>query len=242
MAKMRIDKLLSNVGIGTRKEVKKFIKEGLVLVNGNTVEDAGLIINTETDEILFDSKKIHYKEFIYIMMNKPKGVISATYDPIEKTVIDLLPQELKARNPFPVGRLDKDTEGLLLITNDGNLAHKLLSPKKNAIKKYYAEILGFVNERDIKAFKEGIVLKDGYKTLPADLEILLSSEVSKVYVYIREGKYHQIKRMFESVGKKVVYLKRLAMGSLTLDENLKPGQWRELSYEELAFLKKSIQK
>lgn len=240
MAKMRIDKLLSNIGIGTRKEVKKFIKEGLVLVNGNTVKDAGLIINTETDEILFDGKKIYYKEFIYIMMNKPKGVISATYDPIEKTVIDLLPQELKARNPFPVGRLDKDTEGLLLITNDGDLAHKLLSPKKNVIKKYYAKILGFVNESNIKAFNEGIVLEDGYKTLPANLEILSSSDVSKVYVYIREGKYHQIKRMFESVGKKVIYLKRLAMGNLTLDENLKPGEWRELSEEELSFLKKSI--
>ncbi|KHO61532.1 pseudouridine synthase [Thermoanaerobacter sp. YS13] len=240
MAKMRIDKLLSNIGIGTRKEVKKFIKEGLVLVNGNIVKDAGLIINTEIDEILFDGKKLNYKEFIYIMINKPKGVISATSDPIEKTVIDLLPQELKARNPFPVGRLDKDAEGLILITNNGNLAHKLLSPKKNVIKKYYAEILGFVNESDIKAFIEGIVLEDGYKTLPANLEILSSSDVSKVYVYIREGKYHQIKRMFESVGKKVIYLKRLAMGSLTLDENLKPGEWRELSEEELSLLKKSI--
>lgn len=241
MAKMRIDKLLSNIGIGTRKEVKKFIKEGLVLVNGNTVKDAGLIVDTESDEILFDGEKINYKEFIYIMINKPKGVISATYDEVEKTVIDLLPQELKARNPFPVGRLDKDTEGLLLITNDGDLAHQLLSPKKNVIKKYYAEILGFVNESDIKAFNEGIILEDGYKTLHANLEILFSSsDVSKVYVYIREGKYHQIKRMFESVGKKVIYLKRLAMGSLTLDENLKPGEWRELSEEELSFLKKSI--
>ncbi|HHY79077.1 pseudouridine synthase [Thermoanaerobacter sp. RKWS2] len=241
MAKMRIDKLLSNIGIGTRKEVKKFIKEGLVLVNGNTVKDAGLIVDTESDEILFDGEKINYKEFIYIMINKPKGVISATYDEVEKTVIDLLPQELKARNPFPVGRLDKDTEGLLLITNDGDLAHQLLSPKKNVIKKYYAEILGFVNESDIKAFNEGIILEDGYKTLPANLEILFSSsDVSKVYVYIREGKYHQIKRMFESVGKKVIYLKRLAMGNLTLDENLKPGEWRELSEKELSFLKKSI--
>ncbi|SHF36374.1 16S rRNA pseudouridine516 synthase [Thermoanaerobacter uzonensis DSM 18761] len=241
MTKMRIDKLLSNIGIGTRKEVKKFIKEGLVLVNGNTVKDAGLIVDTESDEILFDGEKINYKEFIYIMINKPKGVISATSDPIEKTVIDLLPQELKARNPFPVGRLDKDTEGLLLITNDGDLAHQLLSPKKNVIKKYYAEILGFVNESDIKAFNEGIILEDGYKTLPANLEILCSSsDVSKVYVYIREGKYHQIKRMFESVGKKVIYLKRLAMDSLTLDENLKPGEWRELSEEELSLLKKSI--
>lgn len=241
MAKIRIDKLLSNTGIGTRKEAKKFIKEGLVLVNGNTVKDAGLIVDTESDEILFDGEKINYKEFIYIMINKPKGVISATYDEVEKTVIDLLPQELKARNPFPVGRLDKDTEGLLLITNDGDLAHQLLSPKKNVIKKYYAEILGFVNESDIEAFNEGIILENGYKTLPANLEILFSSsDVSKVYVYIREGKYHQIKRMFESVGKKVIYLKRLAMGSLTLDENLKPGEWRQLSEEELSFLKKSI--
>ncbi|MGB9680324.1 MAG: pseudouridine synthase [Thermoanaerobacteraceae bacterium] len=241
MAKMRIDKLLSNIGIGTRKEVKKIINKGFVLVNSNIIKDSGLIVNTETDEILLNGKKIEYKEFLYIMMNKPNGVISATYDFKEKTVIDLLTGELKSRNLFPVGRLDKDTEGLLLITNDGDLAHQLLSPKKNVVKKYYAEISDFVDNKDIKAFNEGVILEDGYKTLPANLEILISSsDVSKVYVYIREGKYHQIKRMFESVGKKVIYLKRLAMGSLTLDKNLKPGDWRELSEEELSMLKKSI--
>jgi len=240
MSKMRIDKLLSNIGIGTRKEVKKIINKGFVLVNSNIIKNSGLIINTETDEILLNGKKIEYKEFLYIMMNKPNGVISATYDFKEKTVIDLLPSELKSRNLFPVGRLDKDTEGLLLITNDGELAHKLLSPKKNVVKKYYAEISDFVDNKDIKAFNEGVILEDGYKTLPAKLEILSSHDGSKVFVYITEGKYHQIKRMFESIGKKVIYLKRLAMGSLTLDENLKPGDWRELSEEELSMLKKSI--
>ncbi|HHW58353.1 MAG TPA: rRNA pseudouridine synthase [Clostridia bacterium] len=240
MAKMRIDKLLANMGIGTRKEVKNFIKKGLVSVNGRIIKDNSLLVNTDLDTILFEGKKINYQEFIYIMMNKPQGIISATYDPIEKTVIDLLPNELKARHPFPVGRLDKDTEGLLIITNDGELAHKLLSPKKKVIKKYYVEIQGFVTENDIDSFAKGIVFKDGYKTLPAKLEILSSCDISKVYVYITEGKYHQIKRMFESIGKKAIYLKRLAMGNLQLDEKLQPGEWRILSDQELYLLKNSI--
>ncbi|WKV07659.1 pseudouridine synthase [Thermoanaerobacterium sp. CMT5567-10] len=241
MAKMRIDKLLSNMGFGTRREVKDFIKEGLVTVNGRTVNDPGLIIETDKDDIIFNDEKISYRKYIYIMMNKPKGVISATYDPSEKTVLELLPDDIKARKVFPAGRLDKDTEGLLLLTNDGILAHKLLSPKKHVYKKYYAEISGFIDEDDISLFSNGIVLDDGYKTMPADLEIISSGSISKVYVSIKEGKYHQIKRMFESLGSKVIYLKRLSMGYLNLDENLKEGEWRELTDDELKLLLSSVE-
>lgn len=240
MAKMRIDKLLSNIGIGTRKEVKKFIKDGSVEINKKVVNNPGVIVNTDIDEILLNGKAVNYKEYIYIIMNKPNGVVSATYDPVDRTVIDLLSDELKSREPFPVGRLDKDTEGFLLITNDGNLAHRLLSPKKNIIKTYYAEISGFVDDDDITAFNDGITLDDGYKTLPAGLEILSSGPTSRVYVHIKEGKYHQVKRMFEALGCKVVYLKRLSMGNLSLDESLKPGEWRELTDSEIALLKESI--
>lgn len=241
MAKMRIDKLLSNMGFGTRKEVKGFIKESLVTVNGKTVNDPGLIVETDKDNIIFNDEKIFYSEHIYIMMNKPKGVISATYDPSEKTVLDLLPDDIKARKVFPAGRLDKDTEGLLLLTNDGILAHKLLSPKKHVYKKYYAEISGFVDQDDVLLFSSGIVLDDGYKTMPAKLEIISSGSISKVYVSIKEGKYHQIKRMFESLGSKVIYLKRLSIGYLNLDKNLKVGEWRELTDDELKLLLSSVQ-
>ncbi|MDN5316784.1 MAG: rRNA pseudouridine516 synthase [Thermoanaerobacterium sp.] len=241
MAKMRIDKLLSNMGFGTRKEVKGFIKEGLVTVNGKTVNDPGLIVETDKDNIIFNDEKIFYREYIYIMMNKPKGVISATYDPSEKTVLDLLPDDIKTRKVFPAGRLDKDTEGLLLLTNDGILAHKLLSPKKHVYKKYYAEISGFVDQDDVLLFSSGIVLDNGYKTMPADLEIISSGSISKVCVSIKEGKYHQIKRMFEALGSKVTYLKRLSMGYLNLDKNLKEGEWRELTDDELKLLLSSVE-
>ncbi len=236
MAKMRLDKLLAHSGIGTRKEVKKLIKKGVITVNGQIAKDAGMIVDTARDEVFMGNDKIDYKEVVYIMMNKPKGVITSTYDPSERTVIDLLPPEMTLLNPFPVGRLDKDTEGLLLITNDGELAHKLLSPKKGVVKKYYAQIQGIVDENDVKAFKEGITLEDGYKTLPARLEILRAGSTSEVYIYLSEGKYHQIKRMFKALGKQVIYLKRIAMGCLILDENLKPGEWRELTKEEVESL------
>ncbi len=236
MAKMRLDKLLAHSGIGTRKEVKKLIKKGVITVNGQIAKDAGMIVDTARDEVFMGNDKIDYKEVVYIMMNKPKGVITSTYDPSERTVIDLLPPEMTLLNPFPVGRLDKDTEGLLLITNDGELAHKLLSPKKGVVKKYYAQTQGIVDENDVKAFKEGITLEDGYKTLPARLEILRAGSTSEVYIYLSEGKYHQIKRMFKALGKQVIYLKRIAMGCLILDENLKPGEWRELTKEEVESL------
>jgi len=240
MAKIRLDKLLAHSGIGTRKQVKKLIRKGIITVNGKPVRDAGMIVDTSCDEIFMGNEKINYKEVIYIMMNKPKGVITSTYDPSERTIIDLLPPEVTALNPFPVGRLDKDTEGLLLITNDGELAHKLLSPKNGVVKKYYAQIEGFVNENDARAFEEGITLEDGYRTLPARLEIIHTANVSEVYIYLTEGKYHQIKRMFKALGKRVAYLKRVAMGSLILDENLKPGEWRELTEEEVISLQRLI--
>jgi len=240
MAKMRLDKLLAHAGVGTRKQVKKLIKKGAVTVNGQPARDAGMIIDPSHDEVFMDDARINYREMIYIMMNKPKGVITSTYDPSERTVVDLLPPEMTILNPSPVGRLDKDTEGLLLITNDGELAHRLLSPKKKVVKKYYAQIQGIVDENDVQAFEEGITLEDGYKTLPAGLEIIRAADVSEVYVYLTEGKYHQVKRMFKALDKHVIYLKRVAMGSLILDEDLEPGKWRELTEEEVASLKESI--
>ncbi|AEF16124.1 pseudouridine synthase Rsu [Thermoanaerobacterium xylanolyticum LX-11] len=237
MSKMRIDKLLSNMGYGSRKEIKNFIKECLVAINDVIIDDPGFTVQPDKDVITFRNEKVSYKEYIYIMMNKPKGVICATYDPSERTVVDLLPHHIKSRKVFPAGRLDKDTEGLLLITNDGELSHKLLSPKKHVFKKYYAEVLGFIDEDDASLFSEGILLDDGYKTMPATLEIISSGNISKVYISIREGKYHQIKRMFEAIDSKVIYLKRLSIGKLKLDENLKEGEWRELNEEEIKLLK-----
>ena len=173
------------------------------------------------------------------MMNKPKDVVSSTDDPVNRTVLDLLEEEHLIFNPFPAGRLDKDTEGLLLLTNDGKLAHELLSPKKGVNKTYYAEVDGFVEESYIDRFKEGIILDDGYKTLPSKLEILESSAFSKVKLTIKEGKFHQVKRMFEAFNMEVVYLKRISMGGLELDKNLSLGEYRELTEKEIQLLKEN---
>ncbi|HRU41974.1 MAG TPA: 16S rRNA pseudouridine(516) synthase, partial [Candidatus Diapherotrites archaeon] len=173
---------------------------------------------------------------IYIMMNKPQGVISATEDSRERTVIDLLSDEFKAFKPFPVGRLDKDTEGLLLLTNDGQLAHRLLSPKKHVPKTYIAKVAGRVSEEDAEAFSNGVTLEDGYRTMASRLEILVRGSISLVEVTIYEGKFHQVKRMFQAVGKEVIFLKRISMGELKLDETLEPGEYRELNEEELRIL------
>jgi 16S rRNA pseudouridine516 synthase len=236
----RLDKVLSNMGYGTRKEVKALVKNGRVTLNGSVVKDSSMHIEPEKDEIYINGEKLCYKKYIYLMMNKPKGVISATYDGYDKTVIDLLSVEDAIFNPAPVGRLDKDTVGLLLITNDGELNHRLLSPKKHVSKRYYARIEGRVTDEDVLKFKEGILLDDGYKTLSSELYILKSDEESEIEVVIYEGKYHQVKRMFESVGKKVLYLKRFEMGPLKLDESLKEGEYRELSDEELKKLEESV--
>jgi 16S rRNA pseudouridine516 synthase len=229
----RLDKVLGNLGYGTRKEIKKFIKDGIIEVDGRAADDPGMHVNPETQSISVNGKDIGYKKFIYIMLNKPDGVISATEDNREETVLDILPDEYFRFNPSPVGRLDKDTVGLLLLTNDGSLAHMLLSPKKHVPKVYRASIQGEVTQEDVKKFKDGVTLDDGYKTMPAVLNIVESGENSVIEVEIFEGKYHQVKRMFESVGKKVIFLERLSMGPLTLDRNLNRGESRELTDEEL---------
>lgn len=234
---MRIDKLLSNSGFGSRKEVKILLKSKAVEVNGETVRDPKFHVDEKTDEISVAGEPVVYREFIYLMMNKPQGVISATEDRFDETVIDLLTEDEQRFEPFPVGRLDKDTEGLLLITNDGKLAHELLSPKKHVDKTYYARINSPVTDEDIEAFKLGVVLDDGYETKPAQLNILRSGEESEIELTITEGKFHQVKRMFESVNKQVVFLKRLSMGPLPLDETLALGEYRELTEDELTKLK-----
>lgn len=234
---MRLDKLLANMGYGSRKEVKQLLKKGAVQVNAKPVKDAALHVNPEQDEVTILGEQVVYKEFIYLMLNKPQGVISATEDDRDRTVIDLLDGEHRHFNPFPVGRLDKDTEGFLLITNDGKLAHELLSPKKEVPKTYYAHIDGRVDEVDIEKFAQGVTLDDGYFTKPGQLNVLQSGETSEIELTITEGKFHQVKRMFEAVGKRVVYLKRLSMGPLELDSTLRLGEYRELTEEEVAMLR-----
>ncbi|WP_042345226.1 pseudouridine synthase [Bacillus massiliigorillae] len=230
---MRIDKMLANIGFGTRKEVKKLLKTGAVKVDGVTVKDAKQHVDPEQQVIMVHGEEVEYREFIYLMMNKPQGLLSATEDDRQETVLDILEEEDRVFAPFPVGRLDKDTEGLLLITNDGQLAHRLLSPKKHVPKTYFAVIKGEVTEADVVAFREGVTLEDGYETKPGELEIIKSGLTSDIKLTITEGKFHQVKRMFEAVDKKVIYLKRLTMGNLQLDETLELGEYRELTDEEL---------
>lgn len=235
--KLRIDKMLSNSGLGSRKQIKSDAKKGFIEVNGIVEKDSSKIIDTEKDLVKYKGEVIKYVQYIYLMMNKPQGVISATEDNYAKTVIDLLKDEDKFYKPFPVGRLDKDTEGLLLITNDGQLSHNLLSPKKQVDKTYYVEVAEEVTEEDVESFEEGIVLKeDNYKTLPAKLQIIESGYPSICLVTIREGKFHQVKRMFKALNNEVIYLKRISMGPLKLDETLKPGQYRHLTEKELIAL------
>lgn len=236
--KERLDKILSNMGYGSRKVVKNYIKDGLVKVNQAIILDNGYKVNPYEESIFFKGEEILYRKYIYIMMNKPQGLVSSTEDPLTKTVIDLLDEDYLIYKPFPVGRLDKDTEGLMLISNDGKLAHELLSPKKGVNKRYYAEINGYVEKEHIKVFSQGIILDDGYKTLPAELEIVESDLFSKIYLTIQEGKYHQVKRMFESLSMKVVFLKRVSMGELILDSALQLGEYREITDEELKLLKR----
>lgn len=232
--KLRLDKLLSNMGKGSRNEVRDALKYGQVKVNGSVVKSGKIKVDTDLDQVLFQGMPVKYQKHIYLMMNKPQGVISATEDNHHKTVIDLLGEDVNFYNVFPVGRLDIDTEGLLILTDDGDLAHNLLSPKKHVPKKYYAVIDGLVTPEDIKRFSEGITLDDGYLCKSSELEILsASNEKSEIELVIYEGKFHQVKRMFEAVDKHVVFLKRLEMGALALDESLVKGAYRQLTDEEL---------
>lgn len=234
---MRLDKFLVHVGIGTRTQVKTTVKQGRVSINNVIVKKSDVKVNVEKDVIKFDNDVLVYSEFVYFMLNKPKGVVSATNDKTQKTVVDLIDTHVK--DIFPVGRLDKDTTGLLMITNDGKLAHELLSPKKHVNKVYIAKVDKQLPAQIIEDFKKGIILDDGYNCLPAFLEIL---DNTTAQVTIQEGKFHQIKRMFESCDNKVVDLKRVQMGPLKLDEQLKLGEYRQLSVEEVLLLKNATKK
>ncbi len=234
----RLDKVLANSGYGSRRDVKKLVKAALVEVDGEIVKSSDIQVDIKTSEILIKGEQLVYKKYVYYIMNKPEGVVSATFDNYDKTVIDLLTPYDASFNPFPVGRLDKDTVGLLMLTNDGEMNHRLISPRWHVNKVYYAEIDNFVDEEDIKAFKDGIILDDEYKCMPAVLKIISSDvEMSKVEVVVQEGKFHQVKRMFIARGKEVVYLRRVKFGPISLDESLKEGEYRELSEPEIEVLK-----
>ncbi|MBB2183095.1 rRNA pseudouridine synthase [Lachnospiraceae bacterium MD1] len=233
---LRLDKFLADMGIGTRSEVKNWIRQGRVKLNSQICKQPESKVTPSLDEVCFDDKPINYSKYSYFMLHKPAGVVSATTDTINRTVLDLIAEERK-KDLFPVGRLDKDTEGLLLITNDGELAHELLSPRKHVDKVYYTKVRGKVTEQDVEAFLQGVDIKEEKLTLPAHLKILISDEISEVELTIQEGKFHQVKRMFEAVGKEVIYLKRLSMGPLLLDPDLNPGDYRPLTIEELEALK-----
>lgn len=233
----RLDKLLSNFGFGTRSKIRLLVKAGAVKVDGKPVKDSGIQVDPENSVIDVDGEILNYRKYVYIMMNKPAGVISATEDYKQRTVLDILPEEFKCFDLFPAGRLDIDTEGLLLLTNDGQLAHEILSPKKHVPKRYYALIDGPVGEEAVASFKAGVVLEDGYKTMPAELFIVKAGQRSEIELVLHEGKFHQVKRMFEAIGRKVLYLKRIRMGGLELDPGLALGQCRELTPEEVGKLK-----
>ncbi|MFC0300955.1 pseudouridine synthase [Virgibacillus soli] len=233
---MRLDKYLANAGtFGSRKDVKVRLRKKVVTVNDEVVTDGSTHINPAQDIVKVENQIVAYEQYIYVMLHKPPGYISATEDGYHKTVIDLLPAKLQHFAPFPVGRLDIDTEGLLLLTNDGKLAHQLTSPKKNVEKKYVAKIEGVVTQEDVKSFAKGVKLDDGYETRPAKLTINSAGTVSEIEVTITEGKFHQVKRMFLAVGKKVIYLKRVSMGKIELDPNLRLGEHRPLTEEEYQY-------
>lgn len=272
---MRLDKMLGNLGYGTRSGIKLLVRQGAVTVNGQRAKDAGMQIDPRADSVAIDGETVRYRDTVYVMLHKPAGVVSATEDKRDRTVLDLIDDDdVTVLSPFPVGRLDKDTEGLLLLTNDGKLSHELLSPRKHVPKTYRALVAGgTVGDTDAEAFARGVTLDDGYVTLPAQLRVIAvvvspleafggganavepelqeaagiarqaiaedytSSPLNWIELTIHEGKFHQVKRMFEAVGKKVLYLRRISMGPLSLDPELKPGQWRELTEEEVDSLR-----
>ncbi len=230
---MRLDKFLALSRTGTRSEVKEHIRKGRVSVNGTVTKDPAARI-VDADEVLLCGRPVVYREHVYYMLNKPAGVVSATEDGTEKTVIDLFPEDIR-KGLFPVGRLDKDSVGLLLVTDDGALSHRLMSPKNHVAKRYLIRTDEPLDQADSEAFGKGIVLGDGTHLLPADLEISEENRTEAI-VTIKEGKYHQIKRMIASCGKRVVYLKRISVGGLSLDPDLQEGNYRELSDEEINIL------
>lgn len=260
MGQIRLDKYLSNAGCGTRTEVKQLLKKGLVAVNGETVVLPERKVDPEKDAVVCQGSRVCLEEYRYFMLNKPAGYLSATEDRHQPVVLDLI-REARKEELFPVGRLDIDTEGLLLLTNDGALAHELLAPKKHVDKTYFAKILGEVTEKECRQFQEGLDIGEKKRTMPAKLVVkqvfqekrsaVFGEEtenenkavcLSEVEVTIQEGKFHQVKRMFEAVDRKVLYLKRLSMGSLLLDETLQPGAYRSLTKEETEGLRRHVKR
>ena len=235
---MRLDKLLAHCGYGTRKEVKDIIKKGYVTVNGEIIKKDKTQINPENDIIKVDDETVVYEKYVYYMLNKPNGYVSATEDNIHPTVVDLI-DEYYRDDLFPVGRLDIDTEGLLILTNDGILAHQLLSPKYHCPKVYYAKIKGIVTNEDIQKFLDGIVIDHEYQCQSAILKVISTdTQTSEIEVEIYEGKFHQVKKMFLAVNKEVLYLKRIRMKNVILDPQLAVGDYRRLTDKELDGLKK----
>ena len=230
MALMRLDKLLGDLGIASRSELKQIIRQGRVTVDGRAVTVPETKVDSETCSITLDGEALRYKSFRYYMMDKPPGVLSATEDGRQRTVLDLVSPEMRRMGLFPVGRLDKDTSGLLLLTNDGDFAHRVISPKSGIEKRYYAQVEGALTQADREAFRQGLVLGDGTKCLPAELELLGEGEC---LVTVMEGKYHQVKRMLASRGAPVKALRRLSIGGLELGTSLPSGGWRELEKADL---------
>ena len=245
MKKIRLDKYLADAGAGTRSEVKKYISKAQVQVNGKTVLNPAEKIEPEEVEVCCRGQVVHVDRYEYYLLHKPAGCVSATEDVRERTVMEFVPSRRK--DLFPVGRLDKDTEGLLLITNDGELAHRLLAPRRHVPKQYFAQIKGKMTQEDAQKFRQGVEIGEKNPTLPAKLEILSVENgeegwISCINLTIEEGKFHQIKRMVQAVGKEVIYLKRISMGPLYLDENLERGQCRPLTEKEIELLKKAATK
>ena len=237
---MRLDKFLVENGLGSRSQVKELLKKGLVLVNGREEKSPKTQINETADEIVVSGQKLTYEKFVYYLLNKPKGYISATEDERHKTVLDLLDETARQKEVFPVGRLDIDTHGLLLLTNNGKLAHAMLSPKKHVEKIYRAKVAGLMNQSDVERFARGIELKD-FTCHPAQLKIVEldeEKEISLVEITLAEGKFHQVKRMVAACGKEVTDLQRLSMGPLQLDPELALGEWRRLTEEEMKSLER----
>ncbi len=235
---MRLDKFLSNSGYGSRKDIRTMVKQGAITVDGKVATDSGMQVDENASDVRINGDAVSYKKYIYIMLNKPDGYVSATYDKKLPVVTQLLGEYENSFEPYPVGRLDIDTEGLLILTNDGDMCHRLLSPKSHVKKKYYviSDIPPTADDAD--AFAKGVELDDGYVTLPGELEF--SSKADETYLTIYEGKFHQVKRMFEAVGKKVTYLRRVSMGNLELDSTLAPGEYRELTETEIKLLNEEI--
>uniref|UniRef100_UPI003FF07F52 pseudouridine synthase n=2 Tax=Candidatus Fimivicinus sp. TaxID=3056640 RepID=UPI003FF07F52 len=233
MPQERIDKLIASQGALSRSDVRRLVKSGAIALNGSPVRDAGQKADPEADQITVSGRPLFISKYLYLMLDKPAGIVSASRDAEQKTVIDLVPSALRRDGLFPAGRLDKDTTGFVLITNDGEFAHRILSPKKHISKTYLARLARPVDGRSIEAFRSGLVLADGTRCMEAGLQILEDDETPLAEVVLHEGRYHQIKRMFAALGNEVIALRRVKMGDLPLDETLGPGGCRKITAEEL---------